>query len=80
MDDGYYIYDDGKSFLEYSMDNKHYFDLFIQNDNNYHFEIKMEKDYIYKKYKFDYSLISAIDEFIRFFIDLDQYIRNNDIC
>ena len=79
IDDGYYITDDGQTFIEHSFDTKYYYDLFNEKDNNYHYDIELKNEYIYKKYHFDYSLMSAIDEFIRFFIYLDEFMRKNDI-
>ena len=79
VDDGYYISDDGNTFLEYSYDTKHYFDLFNEKDQNYHYDILLDNNYIHKKYNFDYSLMSAIDEFVRFFVYLDDFMGKNDI-
>ena len=77
VDDGYYIFDDGLTFCEYSCDPKYYFDLFNEQDKNYHYDIELKDNYICKKFKYDYSLMSAIDEFIRFFIFLDIYMSKN---
>ena len=79
VDDGYYVSDDGETFVEHSLDTQYYFDLFHQKDPSYHFEIGLENDRICKRYPYDYSLISAIDEFIRFFILLDEFMQKNDI-
>ncbi len=78
-DDGYYISDDGETFIEYSGDTKYYYDLFNNEDKSYHFGIELKGDYICKSYEFDYSLISAIDEFVRFFVLLDEFMRNDII-
>ena len=75
VDDGYYISDDGQTFLEYSNDAKYYYDLFNEKDSNYHYDIQLDNDHIHKKYDFDYSLMSAIDEFIRYFILLDEFMN-----
>lgn len=79
IDDGYYITDDGQAFIEYGLDTEYYFNLFNKMDTNYHYDIELKNEHIYKEYRFDYSLISAIDEFIRFFIYLDEFMRKNDI-
>jgi len=79
VDDGYYVSDDGEAFLEHSCDAQYYYDLFNKEDTGYHFEIELKDDHICKLYRFDYSLMSAIDEFIRFFILLDEFMRKNDI-
>lgn len=78
-DDGYLISDDGETFIEYSEDAEYYINLFNNNDNNYHYEIKLKDNCICKFFKYDYSLMSALDEFIRFFIYLDTYMRDNNI-
>ena len=79
VQDGYFISDDGQSFVEYSLETKYYYDLFMEKDLNNHYEIQLDNNHIYKKYHYDYSLISAIDEFVRFFIFLDKFIQKNDI-
>ena len=79
IDDGYSVSDDGETFLEHSRDTQYYYDLFEQKDQNYHFKIGLKDNFICKTYRFDYSLMSAIDEFIRFFIFLDEFMTKNDI-
>ncbi len=79
VDDGYYVFDDGETFVEYSRDAQYYFDLFEKEDKNYHYKIEFKNNHICKNYRFDYSLTAAIDEFIRFFILLDEFMRKNDI-
>jgi len=79
VDDGYYISDDGETFIEFSNDANYYFDLFNTQDKNYHYDIKLKDNHICKKYRFDYRLMAAIDEFIRFFIYLDEYMGKNNI-
>lgn len=79
IDDGYYVSDDGDTFLEHTHDTKYYYDLFINNDKNRHYNIKLKKNYICKKYNFNFSLIAAIDEFIKFFVYLDAFMEVNSI-
>ena len=78
-DDGYYVSDDGEAFVEHSFDTEYYFELFNKEDPSYHFDIELKDDHICKRYRYDFSLISAIDEFIRFFILLDEFMQKNDI-
>ena len=78
-DDGYTVSDNGRTFSEYSAEGGYYYGLFSEGDTNYHFEIEYKRGRISKDYRFDYSLISAIDEFIRLFILLDEFMRRNDI-
>ena len=79
IDDGYVISDDGETFIEYSSDTQYYLELFEAEDKNFHFDITLKDGYICKSYRFDYSLSSAIDEFIRYFILLDEFMRKNNI-
>ena len=78
-DDGYFISDDGESFAEFSRDAEYYYDLFNKNDHNRHYDIKEKDGYLFKKYHFDYSLMSAIDEFVRFFIFLDIFMQESNM-
>ena len=42
-------------------------------------EIFVEKAVVYHNNKYDYSLVAALDEFIRFFIYLDDFMNKNNI-
>lgn len=79
IDDGYYVSDDGKTFIEYSNESQYYYDLFNKEDHHNHYDIEMKDNHICKKYRLDYSLMSALDEFVRFFVHLDDFMRDNDI-
>ena len=80
VDDGYYIATDGITFDEYSEYSEnycqHYYNLFVKNDSHAHYDIKQEGAYLYKKYDSDRSARTAIDEFVKFFIYLDEYMLN----
>ena len=52
---------------------------FNKNDHNRHYDIKEKDGYLFKKYHFDYSLMSAIDEFVRFFIFLDIFMQESNM-
>lgn len=57
-----------------------YFDIFMNNDKNYHYKMKIDDDcIIYKDYENDFNPSCALDEFIRFFILFDDFIRRNDV-
>ena len=79
VDDGYYIHDDGEAFLEYSFDADYYYDLFKKNNSDQSYDISVYENHFYKKYHFDFSVIAALDEFIRFFIYLDDFMLKNDL-
>jgi len=78
FDDGYYVSTDGLTFDEYPeySENycKQYYDLFMENDSHYHYEIKRHGAYLYKKYAANHSARTAVDEFVKFFVYLDEYI------
>lgn len=77
-DDGYYVSSTDTLFdeyVEYSANYcESYYNDFISNDNHYHYDIKRHDAYLYKKYDYDYSARCAVDEFVKFFIYLDEYI------
>lgn len=77
--DGFIISDSGDNFDDFNNIAEYYFNLFIQNNKNDHFDIKIKNSLIYKNYTENYSLNVAINEFIRFFIDFDNFIVNNNI-
>lgn len=79
VDDGYYVSDDGETFAEYSGDAKDYFALFNERDAGPHYGIGLHEGHICKRYACDDSVISAIDEFIRFFILLDRFMLENEV-
>ena len=79
IDDGYYVSDDGETFIEHCEDTEYYYNKFMSEDKHHHYGIELKDEHICKKYRFDYSLMSALDEFIRFFVHLDNFMRDNDI-
>lgn len=57
-----------------------YFGAFEKHDRSYHFDIKIGDDGLFfKEYPADFSVLAAVNEFIRFFIMLDDFIINNDV-
>ena len=40
---------------------------------------RLENNHLCKKYRFNVSLTASIDEFVRFFVFLDEFIQNNNI-
>ena len=79
VDDGYYISDDGETFLEFSNDTEYYYNLFNEQDKNYHYEIQLDNNHLCKKFYFNYSIIAAIDEFVKYFVYLNDFMQKNDI-
>ena len=76
-DKGYYVLDDGAAFSDFSHDTEYYFNMFEQDDQHYHFRIGVSDQCFFKQYDTDFNVRVAIDEFVRFFIYLDDYIGEN---
>lgn len=78
FDDGYYISTDGLTFDEYPEYSEsyceQYYDLFMKNDSHYHYDIQRYGAYLYKKYESNRSARTAVDEFVKFFVYLDDYM------
>ena len=79
-DDGYYVSTTDYVFDEYPEYSanycKKYYELFMNNDSHYHYDIKQEGAYLYKKYDADHSARHAVDDFVKFFVYLDDFILN----
>lgn len=76
---GYAISDDGYTFYECNEDSEYYYNLFKEN-NKYHYNILLKDNYLYKEYADNFNINVALNEFIRFFVYLDDYISRNNIC
>lgn len=78
VDDGYYVATDGTTFdeyVEYAEANcEKYYDLFVKNNQKHHYDIKRDGAYLYKKYASNHSARHAVDDFVKFFVYLDEYI------
>lgn len=78
FEDGYYIATLDTMFDEYIEyapgECEKYYDSFIKNDSHYHYDIKREGACLYKKYDSDRSARTAVDEFVKFLVYLDEYI------
>ena len=66
-------------FYDKNGDADFYIDIFERHDKNYHYGIKVRDNVISKEYENDYNLVRAIDEFIRYFILLDDFLLGNDV-
>lgn len=77
-DDWYYVSTTDTVFDEYAeyalADCEKYYNLFVKNDSSYHYDIKQDGAYLYKKYEANYSARHAVNEFVRFLVDLDRFI------
>ena len=78
LDDGYYISTDGFTFDEYPEYSasycEKYYNLFMEKDSHCHYEIQREGAYLYKKYASNHSARHAIDDFVKFFVYLDEFM------
>ena len=77
--DGYVISDIGDTFSDFNENTKYYYDLFMEKDKHDHYGIKLHKEIILKKYNDNFNINVAINEFVRFFIDLDNFIIDNNL-
>ena len=73
-DRGYYITDDGLAFSEMSYDAAYYIDRFEREDKNDHMGITLSGEWLFKQYPTDFSVRVAVNEFIRYFVYLDDFI------
>ena len=80
-DGDYTIYSPTNLFVEKNAGGSqtYYFKLFEKNDKNYHFDMKIKNGKIYKDYASNYNIAVAINEFIRFYVMLDDFIINNSV-
>jgi hypothetical protein len=78
---GYKIYCPTNVFLEANAqgNQEYYFNIFEKHDKNYHFDIKIQKGIIYKDYTQETNLALAINEFIRFYVMLDDFITKHNV-
>jgi len=79
-DDGYYVSTTDTVFDEYPEYSasycEEYYNLFMENDSHYHYDIKREGAYLYKKYASNHSARHAVDDFVKFFVYLDDFMLN----
>ena len=80
-DNGFIVYCPTNFFSEANAggSQEFYFNIFERFDKNYHFDITLKNGKFYKSYKEDSNVVVAINEFIRFFIMLDDFIINNNV-
>ena len=80
-EDGFTVYCPTNIFLDANEqgDQEFYFNIFEKHDTNYHYDIKVKNGKIYKNYKQDTSVTLAVNEFIRFYVMLDDFILKNNV-
>ena len=66
-------------FYDTNGDADFYIDIFERHDKNCHYGIAVKDGVICKEYQNDYNPTRAIDQFIRYFIYLDDFLIKNDV-
>lgn len=77
-DGGYEIFDDGYAFDEKNEDAAYYFELY-KNSGERDYGISLRCETFYKEYPSNFNINVAINEFVRFFIYLDDFLMEKDI-
>lgn len=82
FEDYYYVSSTDTVFDEYEEYSANYcekyYNEFVKDENLSSYEINRYGAYLYKKYDGEYSVRYAVDEFIKFFIELDKYMLRNE--
>ncbi len=76
---GYTVASTRDLFCEANGDQEFYFSIFSKWAQNEHYGMQIRDGVIYKTFDAEYSVTVALDECIRFFITLDQFIINNGV-
>ena len=80
-DSGYTIYCPTNIFSEANAggDQTYYYNLFEKHDPHYHYGVSIKNGKISKDYTSDHNISVAINEFVRLYILLDDFIINNSV-
>ena len=79
VEGGYIIEDDGYAFDEANEYAAYYFDLY-KNSGKKDFGICLSEETFYKEYPDNFNINVAINQFVRFFIYLDDFIEEKGLC
>lgn len=77
--DGFVVSDGGFTFENFNEVAKHYFDMFASAFAEKCEGVEVCGEQICKRYKDNTSIIFALNEFIRFFIELDKFVYENHL-
>jgi len=77
--DGYMIWFPRNLFYDANGSQEFYYNIFENYDNNYHYDIQIKNGKIFKKYPNSANITVSVNEFIRYFILLDDFILENDV-
>ena len=78
-EDTYMISDDGDAFYNANEDASYYYDLYNKKSGKPNYNIMLKDDKFYKVYPNNYNINVALNEFVRFFVYLDDFVRDNYI-
>ena len=75
------IFTNGNIFYDFNEEAAYYVNLFENNEKHYHFDIRYdyEKEEFSKTYPDNFNINVALSEFAKFFIYLDDYIKENNL-
>ena len=79
LDEGYEICCPQDIFCEANGSLEYYFKIFEKYDKNRHYGMGVKEGVFCKAYEEEFSLVCAVDEFVRFFVLLDDFILNNNV-
>ena len=81
IEQGYSIVCPNNIFLEANNqgDQEFYFNIFEKHDESYHYDINIKNGLFCKDYSNETNIVVAINEFIRFFILIDDFIIDNGV-
>ena len=78
-ENGYLVVTGDNMFTRHNDNASYYIDLFEQYDKNCHYDIKLVGDLLQKQYKQDFSILVAVNEFVRYLIYFDDFMLAYDL-
>lgn len=78
-ENGYLIVTGDNMFTRHNDNAKYYIDLFEQYDKNCHYGITLNGEVLQKQYGYDFSVLAAVSEFIRYLIYFDDFMLAYDL-
>lgn len=77
--EGTFEFKTGNIFYDSNEDMEYYYNLFSENDDHNHYDIKCSGDAFYKDYPNNFNPNVAMSQFVKFFVYLNDYIIRNNI-
>ena len=79
-DGSYTVSDNGRMFAERGNEStEFYYNHFAEHSEYSHYDIKVKGDFFYKDYAANYNPTAALNQFVRFFIRLEEHIELYEI-